>query len=213
MTRHAAAPDAPGPTFTAPPPAPEPPAVDAFLTAVDQVMNSNTLLLTAAHDAPITVDNRQDVLCAFLRDPLFERLMYAADDRRGWHNLSQSYADQPPERPLPRAGFRAGLSPLDRAALVARLRWMLHEGPSPHLRHCSAARADALVRDLVRELLGADGAAWSFAAVDPDFLRSTGYHTGEEPQRPAYFDGGASDTATFLYRDRVFHLLLTNGCP
>jgi hypothetical protein len=56
-----------GPNFAAPPPDSEPPAVDAFLSAVDHTMNSNTLLLTATCDVPITAGNRQDVLPAFLR--------------------------------------------------------------------------------------------------------------------------------------------------
>ncbi|MFJ2592445.1 hypothetical protein [Streptomyces erythrochromogenes] len=45
------------------------------------------------------------------------------------------------------------------------------------------------------------------------FLRSTGYYSDEEPLRTVYFDGGDSDTATFLHRDRTLHLLLTNGSP
>ncbi|CAG7650083.1 hypothetical protein JT723_08145 [Streptomyces bryophytorum] len=59
------------------------------------------------------------------------------------------------------------------------------------------------------------GPAWSFAAVSPDFLRYTGYYGDEEeePLRQVYFDGGDSDTATFIHRDRTFHMLLTNGSP
>lgn len=51
------------------------------------------------------------------------------------------------------------------------------------------------------------------STVEPDFLRSTGYYSGEEPLRPAYFDGSNSDSATFIHRDRVCYLLLTNGSP
>ncbi|MCX4781925.1 hypothetical protein [Streptomyces sp. NBC_01264] len=91
---------------------------------------------------------------------------------------------------------------------------MLREAFSPYGHHCPAADAERLVRDFTRELLGADeGPAWSCADVSPDFLRSTGYFTEEEPLWPAYFDGGGSDTATFVHRDHTFHLLLTNGSP
>lgn len=199
--------------FTAPPPDPEPRAVDAFLSAVDSAMNSNTLLLTADCDVPVTTGNGQDVLHAFLRSALFERLMRAADVRRNWFNLTDEYDSESLGRPLLREGFRATASPLDRAGFLVRLRWMLREAPSPHNRHDPAVYTELLVEGFVRELLGADGPAWSFAAVSPDFLRSTGYYSGEEPSRPVYFDGGGSDTATFVHRDRTFHLLLTNGSP
>ncbi|MFF4213176.1 hypothetical protein ACFYZE_28265 [Streptomyces sp. NPDC001796] len=200
------------PNFT-PPPDREPPAVDAFLSAVDHAMNSNTLLLTAECDVPVVAGNRQDVLHAFLRSALFERLMRAADLRRNWHNLSNEYDSEPFEHPLLREGFRATVSPLDRAGFLARLRWMLCEAFSLYGHHYPAGEAEQLVCGFARELLGPDVPAWSFAAVSPDFLRSTGYYSGEEPQRPVYFDGSGSDTATFVYRGRTFHLLLTNGSP
>ncbi|MEU6772408.1 hypothetical protein [Streptomyces sp. NPDC046759] len=201
------------PNFTAPPPDPEPAAVDTFLSAVDHTMNSNTLLLTADCDVPLAAGNRQDVLHAFLRSSLFERLMRAADVRRNWYNLSDEYDSGPFMRPLLREGFRARVSPLDHAGFLARLRWMLCGAFSPYGHHYPAADAERLVRSFARELLGTDGLAWSFATVSPDFLPSTGYYSGEEPQPPAYFDGSGSDTATFVHRDHTFHLLLTNGSP
>lgn len=203
-----------GPNFTAPPPAPEPPVVDGFLSAVDHVMNGNPLLLTAACDVPVTVSNRQDVLHAFLRSSLFEQLIRDADRRRGWYNLADEYDDRPWERPLLRAGFRATISPLDHAGFLARLRWMLCEAFSPYLHHYPAEEAEPWVRGFARELVGGDGPAWSFADISPDFLRSTEYYVSdEEPLWPVYFDGGDSDTATFIHRDRTIHMLLTNGSP
>ncbi|MFG2864931.1 hypothetical protein [Streptomyces sioyaensis] len=201
------------PNFTAPPPDPEPPAVDAFLSAVDHAMNSNTLLLTADCDVPIAAGNRQNVLHAFLRSALFERLMHAADAGRNWHNLSDEYSSEPFQYPPLREGFHATVSPLDHEGFLTRLRWMLCEAFSPYGHHYPAADAERLVRGFTQELLGAEGPAWSFAAVSPDFLRSTGYYCGEEPQRPVYFDGSGSDTATFVHRELSFHLLLTNGSP
>ncbi len=201
------------PNFNAPPPEPEPPAIDAFLSAVDLAMNSNTLLITANCDVFVTAGNSQGVLHAFLRSALFERLMRAADARRDWYNLTDEYDIEPVSHPLLHDGFRATVGPLDHAGFLARLRWMLCEAHSPYGRHYPTADAERLVHGFARGLLGADGPAWSFAAVSPDFLRSTGYYSGEEPLRPAYFDGGGSDTATFVHRDRTFHLLLTNGSP
>ncbi|NXY98360.1 hypothetical protein HYE82_29105 [Streptomyces sp. BR123] len=193
----------------------EHPAVDGFLSAVDSAMNSNTLLLKFAVDVPVTAENQQRVLHAFLRSGLFEEMMYAADRRRDWYNLSDDWhADEiPTERPLLRDGFRATGSPLDAAGFTARLRWMLCEAFSPYGRHFAAPEAERLVGEFTRQLLGRSGRAWLFAAVEPDFLRSTGYFSGEEPLRPAYFDGGDCDTATFIHRDQVCYLLLTNGSP
>ncbi|MCX4781926.1 hypothetical protein [Streptomyces sp. NBC_01264] len=101
-----------GTVFTEPlrPPDPQPPAIDAFLSAVDRAVNSNTLLLTADCDVPVTTGNRQDVLHAFLRSPLFERLLRAADARRDRHNPGDAYDDEPFGRPLLRPGFRATLT-------------------------------------------------------------------------------------------------------
>lgn len=117
------------------------------------------------------------------------------------------------ERPLPRAGFRATLGPLDRAGFTARLEWMLCGAPSPYDLHYAPADAAPLVRDFADQLLGQGGSAWRFASVEPDFLRTSGYFSGEEPLRPVYFDGSESDTATFIHRGRVCYLLLTNGSP
>lgn len=106
-----------------------------------------------------------------------------------------------------------GNAPMPIGFSLARLRWMLCEAYSPYGHHRSPAHAEQLVRDFVHELPGQGGSAWSFASVQPDFLRSTGYYNREEPLHPAYFDGSGSDTATFLDRGLVCYLLLTNGSP
>ncbi|MDF4248916.1 hypothetical protein [Streptomyces sp. WMMB303] len=199
--------------FTAPADTAPHPAVDAFLSAVDRSMNSNTLLLEFGAEVPVTPDNRQHLLHAFLGSDLFEELLRAADRLRGWHNLSDHGDGGDEERPLRRAGFRAAIRPLDGPGLLASLEWMLCRAPSPYRQHCSAADADRLVRSAVHELLGPDPSSWGFGSVEPDFLRSSGYFSGEEPLRPVYFDGGDADTATLLHRDRTCCLLLTNGSP
>ncbi|MCX4457744.1 hypothetical protein OOK58_37975 [Streptomyces sp. NBC_01728] len=105
------------------------PAVDAFLSAVDSAMNSNTLLLKVATDVSVTAKNQWHVLHTYLRSGLFEEMMLAADRHRDWYNLSEDedFAGLPNERPLIREGFLATTSPLRYAGFVARLRWMLCE--------------------------------------------------------------------------------------
>ncbi|MFD7628003.1 hypothetical protein ACFV7Q_18540 [Streptomyces sp. NPDC059851] len=193
----------------------EHPAVDGFLSAVDRAMNSNTLLLGFAVDVPVTAEDQQRVLRSFLRSGPFEEMMVAAARRRDWHNLSDDSRAHgiPAGRPLVRDGFRATVTPLDATGFTARLRWMLCEAFSPYRRHFAATEAERLVGEFTRQLLGRPGRPWLFASVEPDFLRSTGYFSGEEPLRPVYFDGGDADTATFVHRDRVCYLLLTNGSP
>lgn len=191
------------------------PAVDAFLSAVDSAMNSRTLLLKVATDAPVTAENRRQVLHTYLRSGLFEEMMLAADRHLEWYCLSEpeEFGGLPNERPLIREGFLATTSPLRYADFLARLRWMLCEAFSPYGHHRSPTLAEQLVRDFVHELLGQDGSRWRFASVKPDFLRLTGYYSDEEPQHPVYFDGSNSDTATFIHRGLVCYLLLTNGSP
>ncbi|OQD57547.1 hypothetical protein BM536_002010 [Streptomyces phaeoluteigriseus] len=188
------------------------PAVDAFLSAVDTTMNSNTLLLKVSTDVPITAGNRQQVLHAYLRSSLFEEMMLAADRDRDWCNLSD-FDGHHNERPLLRDGFLAATSSLSYAGFRARLRWMLCEAFSPYMTHYTDADAERLAHDFTQELFSQDGSTWMVASVEPDFLRPSGYFNGEEPVRPVYFDGSDSDTATFIHRDRTCYLLLTNGSP
>ncbi|WP_157531636.1 MULTISPECIES: hypothetical protein [unclassified Kitasatospora] len=198
-------------------------AVERFLSAVDVVMNSNTVLLKVGAAQFLTVDDRQEVLRAYLRSDLFEQMMFEVDCRRQWYLLSNPYApqeeDHVPVRLL-RDGFGAVLAPLGYEEFAGRLRWMLREAYSPYGCHKPAREADVLVADFVREMLAPRGGGsrsavqeWEFASVEPDFLRCTEYYTQEVPLHPVYFDGSASDTATLFHRGRVFYLLLTNGSP
>lgn len=203
--------------------------IDRFLSAVDSVMNSNTLLLKVEADRSLTVDNRQGLLNAYLRSDLFEQMMIEADRQREWYNLSDFIAE-PDQGNAPdpggdrvrllREGFRAAVAPLGEREFTERLRWMLNQAPSPYNRRLPADEADQTVEDFLREVLtpagSDDGAAergWAFASVEPDFLRSSEYYTQEPPIHPVYFDGSESDTATLFHRGPVFHLLLTNGSP
>ncbi|MFB6808847.1 hypothetical protein [Streptomyces sp. NPDC056387] len=204
-------------------------AIDRFLSAVDMVMNSNTLLLKADAGRSLTVDNRQGLLDAYLRSDLFEQMMRAADRQREWYNLSD-FLDDPDEIGSPagegarvgllREGCRASVTALQEEEFTDRLHWMLTEAPSPYRHRLPVDEAAGIVGGFLREVLGpagsggrAAGRGWQFASVEPDFLRSTEYYTDEPPLHPAYFDGSVSDTATLFHCGPVFYLLLTNGSP
>ena len=186
------------------------PAVDALLTAVDEVMNSNTLLLRTRTDEPVTAGNRLSILRAFVGGPLFPDMMRAADSARGWGNLRSG-----PVVP-PMSGFE--LTELGEAGFRARLTWMLREASSPYRRHLDAARTEAVIGGFLDWLrpgaAAVAGEDWSYWSVRPDFLYFTGYYSDEPPRSDAaYFDGSSSDTATYLHRGDILMLLLTNGSP
>ncbi|MEU9111733.1 hypothetical protein AB0D04_08070 [Streptomyces sp. NPDC048483] len=212
------------------------PAVNAFLTAVDTTMNSNTLLLKASADTPVTHANHREVLNSFLRDPLFHAMMLEADQERDWWMFHEAPWQTPDPSLtnsmdagpwLVREDVPLTLNPLDEAGLLARLRWMLCEAFSPYRTHLQEEHAQEIIRAFLWEVCSAhSGSAamqaghkqwlsqgWSFAAVQPDFLPSSEYYTEEPCPELSYFDGGKSDTATFFYRGDVFLLLLTNGSP
>lgn len=212
------------------------PAVNAFLTAVDEVMNSNTFLLKVRTQTPVTRENRQEVLSAFFRARLFHEMMLDADQERDWwifHEVpwqtpDPSLANSTDADPwLVPANLRLAMEPMNEAGFLARLRWMLCEAYSPHRGHLEEERAVETIGAFLREAFGTGsrlpssrGTAeqpflhgWSFAAVKPDFLPSTEYYTAKPCPDLAYFDGGESDSATLAYRDDVFFLLLTNGSP
>ncbi|MFE6844649.1 hypothetical protein [Streptomyces sp. NPDC057686] len=210
------------------------PAVDAFLTAVDEVMNSNTFLLKVRTQSQVTRDNRHEVLSTFLRDPLFHEMMLHADQERDWWIFHEVLWQTPDPSLVNSTGaglwrmprdLHLTLEPMDETAFLARLRWMLCGAFSPYRGHLDEERAEETIGAFLREVFDPDHRpassrepqrllhGWSFAAVKPDFLPSTEYYTGKPCPDPAYFDGGESDTATLAYRDEIFFLLLTNGSP
>ncbi|MFI9255491.1 hypothetical protein [Streptomyces sp. NPDC053069] len=85
--------------------------------------------------------------------------------RRTILNLPPSTPSSPPSTTRCTATLRATVGQLDHPGFLARLRWMLCEAFSPYGHHYPAADAEQLVRGF------------------PDFLRSTGYYSGEEPQQ------------------------------
>lgn len=141
-------------------------AVDRFLSAVDSVMNSNTLLLKVEAGQALTVDNRQGLLDAYLRSDLFEQMMREADRRREWYNLSdfitdpdesESPAQGSPAVGLLREGFRAAVTPLGEEEFSERLHWMLSRAPSPYNLRLPADEADRVVGGLPPRGAGSGG--------------------------------------------------------
>lgn len=211
------------------------PAVDAFLSAVDEVMNSNTFLLKARSGTVASGDNRHEVLTSFLRSRLFHEMMLQADQERAWW-MFHEFPWQTPDPSLETASDSSPwlvlgdaeltLHPMTETDFLARLKWMLCEAFSPYRGHLMETRADEIIGACVCEVFGTGDqgsrhaitieralCGWSFAAVEPDFLPSTEYYTGKDCPDLAYFDGGNSDTATLAYRNDVLLLLLTNGSP
>jgi hypothetical protein len=189
------------------------PRVDTLLTAIDGVVNSNTLLLKARVDECIHAGNCLEVTDRFIRSPLFVHMMRSADRARRWGNLQNG-------RILPDA-FDLTMRDMDEQDIIRRLRSLLtDEEHSPYRKCPSKAHADRIVDGfldwLYRDRLhrARRYAPWSFHDLQPNFLHHSGYYTNEEPiSAAAFFDGGSSDTAIVMHRGDTLLLLLTNGSP
>lgn len=127
------------------------------------------------------------------------------------------------------------LEPMSYLGFVERLHWMLMTSPTYYAELTIRPDEETTLR-MIREIslmlfgekawaIGDDPPVqlappnwvehpWTFYNVVPDFLYDTGYweHNDNAPDG-GYFDGGASDSCTFFFRDRVFYVLLTNGSP
>jgi hypothetical protein len=188
------------------------PATQRFLDAVDRYLNSNTLLLALGLERSADGQTAlEHVLTTWLRSPLFGTMLLEADRLRGWNNLSAK-----------RIGHFYGqveLRALSPAALVARLWWMLAEGPSPYNQQISRPHALRLLRDFGDELFGA-GSWASYAPLEMPVLDETvasHWHVYElSPQQLApriqrYFADLNADSVTVLQQGEIVYVLLTNG--
>jgi hypothetical protein len=202
------------------------PALTAILDALDEVLNSNTLLLKAHVGRPLTTETRPAALRELLDDQLFLELLYEADSARKWWNLAEwddeleDYVPAPQLAEIRRPGVELTVSPLTEPTFRQHLCRLLTETPSPYNMHCTPERAEQLAEAFCAEL--ADDAPTvatptAFAAVRPDFLHISGYyaHNNQPTGDPYYFDGGTSDTCTAIHHEggQILWLLLTNGCP
>ena len=194
------------------------PEIDAFLSAVDHVMNSNTLLLKVRLDGFSPELDCSAVLRAFLWSPAFREAMLEADRNRNWHNFVDPSSNRPWQRGdaestrwLVDEDCELTCIPLDLTELQDRFRWMLCHSFSPYARRYTKTVTDQLVTAFVSRALEPSPADWCLHAVEPNFLWSTGYYT-DNPDF-GYFDGGENDSATLMHRGDVAYLLLTNGSP
>lgn len=194
------------------------PEIDAFLSAVDHVMNSNTLLLKVRLDGLSAELDCSGALRTFLWSPAFGEAMLEADRNRNWHNFVDPSSNQPRQRDggestrwLVDADCDLICAALDLPELHDRLRWMLCDSFSPYARRYTQAIADQVVTAFIRRALEPLSAEWCLHVVEPNFLWSSGYYTGDP--HFGYFDGGDNDSATLMHRGDVVYLLLTNGSP
>lgn len=192
--------------------------IGAFLTAVDDVMNSNSLLLKFHLDASGAALGCAEMLRAILQSPIFGAAMLEADRDRNWHNFVDPTTGRRRQREessgdpwLVEDECELVCVSLDPAQLRARFLAMLCDSFSPYGRRRTSEQADGLVAAFTRRLLEPSLDQWCLHSVEPNFLWSTGYYT----DRPdfGYFDGGNNDSATLMHREDIAYLMLTNGSP
>ncbi|GHO84887.1 hypothetical protein [Dictyobacter formicarum] len=212
------------------------PATTALLKAIDASLNSNTMLFKVRSEQIITTSNAQEILNLFLHSPLFRDMFLEVDQLRGLLSYSTwDFIDGEPVQLFPSGNpllepLQLILTPMNEQSFAERLHWMLTSAESPYQKQVSEQRAQEILRDFFWEVFTPQswpieqplaqqfwhGHPWSFCAVAPNFLPSTGYYyASEEYELPdfAYFDGGKRDTCTFFYSKDIFYLLLTNGSP
>ena len=181
--------------------------LDAYLDAVDHVMNSNTLLLWAARPpGEVAVS-----LASFLHGPGFLPAFLQQDLERNWHNYhewSESLAPRPGTPVIP--GAVPVLSPLTAEEARGRLAWCLHGATSWYGHRAPAEEARALAEGFWAAL-GERLPGLSAASLGPGFLWRRGEE--EEGTRLAYFDGTPCDGALLFWNQEQLALLLTNGSP
>lgn len=180
------------------------PRITAFLDAVDDVLNSNTLLVCVAMSGP---DDLERVRRAF-RPVTLEPLLRRADVERDWDLFHHWEAD--PLRRVPTAlpilrPVGPVLAPLTVSSTRERLLGMLTAigFASPHHRERDLGEAVPLVDGFLEALAPAGS---RFYDVDVDLL----FHHGEA-DGAGFRDGFGSDTITAIVRSTHVVLLFTNG--
>jgi hypothetical protein len=211
--------------------------VRALIGAVDSAMNSTTVLLKGQTNIAIDETTRRSIFSGLIRDAFVE--MFLEFDRLSglcnYHEWDKAGPHPWPEiARLIRPEVYHKLKPMSVLGFAERLHWMLRTALSPHHMHTDEPTARRLIQGFYTDLFGpaewtvdspliaAAGLpkwiahSWTFYDVVPDFLHSSGYWNEEEkaPENtPTYFDSGEADSCTFFFKDTVFYLLLTNGCP
>lgn len=213
------------------------PAITALLTAIDETMNSNTMLLKVQAEKPLTTSNYQDELRKFLHSPLFIEMVLEIDQQREFYTYNlwdrgtddQLVMHAPPGN-LVKDQIKLVFTQMNEHQFAERLHWMLREALSPYHMHRTKQQTQEFIQGFFWEVFAPESwplesplaslywktHPWSFYAVKPDFLYDTGYYDNVEiDDIPpfAYFDGGSSDSCTFFYEADIFYLFFTNGSP
>lgn len=191
------------------------PRVRALLDALDEVLNSNTLLLCARIDPPASPDHLREQLTAWLHTAEFREQMFEQDLERDWHNF-HTFGDG--AQAIPRAGSfvppgaRISGEVLSAQAAVAHLRGLLTSPLSFYGKQLVAAQAEHLAREAWAAL--APGAAPMVLCLAPDFLYGRGLGDAVRPpesDKLCYFDGFDFDGALVVATGTTAWMLLTNG--
>jgi hypothetical protein len=205
--------------------------VGRFLDTVDEVLNSNTVLVRVSWSTAPGPDELPEALAHALRSESFRSdVILQMVDQGYWDDgaITESC-------PLVLVTREPTVQPVSDVALVQRLLWMLTtEQCSWYRKQLPVPEALPLVQGFLVDLLGARSAAegaapsveelaqsippgWDFSQVAPDFLYSTGYFGSGLPEAPeggrGYFDGSPADGCLVLRRGPFAWLLLTNGSP
>lgn len=186
-------------------------AIEAFLDAADQVLNSNTFLVRIHFP---TGDIWAD-LRAFVDSGALQHALLEADIARGWYNLHR-FDDNGEPAPLPgclaREDFRFTIRKSNFTAskyLEAMLRADINAGNfiSYYRRAKTAEEAHQLTTALLRQIFPADEPI--LYVLEPDFFRDV----PEDGSHLHYFEGCGCDNAALLVHGSTGYLLLTNGLP
>ena len=194
-------------------------AVQLFLDKVDQVLNSNTLILTFQANFQDLALAKRDVT-QFLKAPDFKDRLFSAALERGWSNFYYCDNNNNQLKPIPNFRFVKYEFDLEWELLTRRkgapyLRLMLMGNDverifmSPYQKGLSKEEAVPIVRDFLNTLI--DKQQYKLLKLDINFA----YSIAEIRQKrwQTYFcDGIAANTATLLIReDNSAFLILTNG--
>jgi hypothetical protein len=186
-------------------------AIEAFLDAADEVLNSSTFLVRM----PFQTGNVWEDLRIFVASAGLQRALLEADIARSWFNLHRFLENGEPA-PIPgclaREGFRfTEIRSNLRASeyLEAMLRADTHAGNfiSFYRRVRSPEEAHLLTAALLGQLFA--GHEPALHVLEPDFFRDA----PEDLEQLHYFEGCGCDNAALLVHGSTGYLLLSNGMP
>lgn len=193
------------------------PPVKRFLDAVDQVLNSNTFLLSFHGQE----DNLAESFQKFIECDFMDQLILQ-DAHRDWDNYWYYGQDDAKnaykKEQVVRHQFNGSIQRMQPEHRLAYLEDMLttksimHHFKSPHQRSIPEYIAAEIVHNFIEAIMS--GRPWRLFQVTPNFCYTL-LEQEEDPDIIGYFGGnGFGDSASILLRDdNKAYLLLTNGTP